>query len=321
MKRRIKNGLTVMFAGVLVGVVLLIVTFMLPVEGARIHVKESLYTMTREIYGENTTPLRKYIYEIKDSFTDYLMVQNALEDVEGKNVLEHAMYAYHHDLANETTWLTQESLESMLEHGTEGMYLLEYSKYWHGYLIWLKPLLMLLPWATAENVLVVGQVLMFLAVVLLTFRKKQPMLAVGIPITFLFMKPLGVWYSFTLTTCWGVTMFALLADLLFYERIQKGKLREVYFLVLGIMTAFFDFLTYPITTLGIPLCFYLVRSYDEENSWWSRLKEIFWIAASWSIGYIGMWGMKWVIAELTVQSGTLRNAAWSIIYRTEPLDG
>ena len=321
MKRRIKNALIVMFSGILIGVVLLLITFMLPVDGARTHVKESLYTMTQEIYGEDATPLRKHIFEIKDSFTDYLMVQNALEDVEGKNVLEHAMYVYHHDLADETTWLTQESLEAMMEQGTEGMYLKEYSKYWHGYLIWLKPLLMLMPWATAENFLVGVQVLMLLAVVLLAFYKKQPMLALGIPVTFLFMKPLGVWYSFTLTTCWGIIMLALLADLLFYEQIQKRKLREVYFLVLGIMTAYFDFLTYPITTLGLPLCFYLVRSLKENKSWWNHLKEIFWSAASWGVGYIGMWGMKWVIAELTVQSGTLRNAAWSIIYRTEPLDG
>ena len=34
-----------------------------------------------------------------------------------------------------------------------------------------------------------------------------------------------------------------------------------------------------------------------------------------------MWGMKWVVAELTLQTGTLRNAAWSVITRTEPLDG
>ncbi|MBE5891927.1 MAG: hypothetical protein E7286_00965 [Lachnospiraceae bacterium] len=321
MKRRIRNALIVMLTGILVGVILLLITFSLPVDGARAHVKESLHTITREIYGEDATPLRKHIFEIKDSFTDYLMVQNALEDVEGKNVLEHAMYVYHHDLANETTWLTQESLEAMMERGTEGMYLQEYSKYWHGYLIWLKPMLMLMSWATVENVLVVVQGLMFLAVVFLAFYKKQPLLAVGIPVTFLFMKPLGVWYSFTLTACWGIIMLALLADLLFYEQIQKRKLREVYFLVLGIMTAYFDFLTYPITTLGIPLCFYLVRSLDENNGWWNRLKEIFWSSVSWGVGYIGMWGMKWVIAELTVQSGTLRNAAWSIIYRTEPLDG
>ena len=34
-----------------------------------------------------------------------------------------------------------------------------------------------------------------------------------------------------------------------------------------------------------------------------------------------MWGMKWVVAELTCKTGTLRNAVWSIISRTEPLDG
>ena len=64
MKRRIRNALIVMLTGILVGVILLLITFSLPVDGARAHVKESLHTITREIYGEDATPLRKHIFEI-----------------------------------------------------------------------------------------------------------------------------------------------------------------------------------------------------------------------------------------------------------------
>ena len=42
---------------------------------------------------------------------------------------------------------------------------------------------------------------------------------------------------------------------------------------------------------------------------------------SWGLGYGGMWAMKWVIAELTLHTGTVKDAIWSIIGRTESIGG
>ena len=118
MKRRIKNALIVMLAGVMVGVVLLLITFALPVKGARTHVKESLYTMTQEIYGEDATPLRKYIFEIKDSFTDYLMVQNALDLTVDSQMLETAAETWATEEEDIPAW-AKSSLTILAEHGVD----------------------------------------------------------------------------------------------------------------------------------------------------------------------------------------------------------
>ena len=323
MKRRIRNILIILPAAVLLGTLLLTLIFCLPVESARAHVKESLYNMVEVKDDPAGDPDRKALLDIKENFTDVLMVQNALEKVEGKSALEHAMYIYHYDLADEThtTWRTEESLVVFLKEGEEGLHLREYSKYWHGYLVFLKPLLMCMSWETLEVFWIVLQALLLAAVIAVAVWKKQTLLGVGVAVSLLFMKPMRIWISVDLSICWTIVLAAVLFLLLKYDWIQKKNYKEETFLIIGILTSYMDFLTYPVVTLGIPLCVYLVLNREEMMSLWARVKQSFWICACWAVGYVGMWGCKWVVAEITCQTGTLRNAAWSVITRSQPLDG
>jgi len=320
MKKRIRNVAVILSVSVVVGSLLLLLIYLLPVESARAHVADSLYQMLEIRNDPEGDVLRKRIVGLKENFTDSLMVQNALEKVEGKSAWDHAMYVYHHDLGNESTWRTEDSLAAFLRQGTEGMYLREYSRYWHGYLVYLKPLLMCMSWKHVEVFLVVFQAALLLAALILAWRRKRAFLGLGILCTFLFMKPLQIWFSLTLSDCWSIAMAAVIVLLLFYDRIEKKNWQEEVFLLTGILTAYIDFLTYPIVTLGVPLCVWLVMSMGAKE-WRRQLCRTFWNCVCWAVGYVGMWGMKWVVAELTCHSGTLRNAAWAVIFRTSPLDG
>ncbi len=319
MKKRIRNVLIILFGSAAAGSLLLMLTFLLPVDSARRHAAESLYEMIEVKEDPNGDGWRKRIVSVKDNFTDCLMVQNALERVEGQGPWAHAMYIFHHDLGDDTTWMTEKSLTEFVRRGSEGMYLKEYSKYWHGYLVYLKPLLMCMSWKHVETFLAVFQILLLLAAAAVSCYRRKAYLGLGILVTFLFMKPLRIWFSLTLSDCWSITLAAVIVLMLFYDKIERKNWREEVFLLIGILTAYIDFLTYPIVTLGVPLCVWLALS--GETAWKKQLSKTFWNCACWAAGYLGMWGMKWVIAEITCQTGTLRNAAWSIIYRTSPLDG
>lgn len=322
MKRRIKSILIILPCSVVVGILLLTAVFLLPVDSAREHAERSLYVMSEIMEDPEGDPGRKAIVAIKENFTDFLMVQNALEKVEGKNVLEHVMNIFHYDLQEEdTTWLTEKSLIAFLRQGSGGMYLKNYAKYWHGYLIYLKPLLMCMTWESVETFLLVVQLALMGAVIAAAWRRKVLYLGLGVVCAFLFMKPLRVWYSLAMSVCWSITLIAVLLLILYYHRINGKNRQEEVFLLIGIATAYMDFLTYPIVTLGVPLCIWLVQTMENERSWWGKIKKVFWICACWVTGYVGMWGMKWVVSEITCQTGALRDAAWSIIYRASPLDG
>lgn len=321
MKKRIRNTLILLLGSVAVGALLLVLIYSLPVESARAHVESSLYEMVEVEDDPDGDALRKKIIGIKDNFTDCLMVQNALERVEGKNLWEHAMYAYHYDLGNEATWMTEKSLGAFLRQGPEGMYLREYSRYWHGYLVYLKPLLMCMSWRNVETFLLVCQAVLLLAALGLSCYKKNLYLGLSIVCAFLFMKPLRIWLSLTLADCWIIALAAVMILLLFYDKLENKNWHEELFLVTGILTSYVDFLTYPIVTLGVPLCAWLVLSAKDCGGWRKQVSRVFWNCVCWAVGYVGMWGMKWVLADLTCQTGTLRSAAWAVIFRTEPLDG
>jgi len=321
MIRRIRNVLAILLFSAAAGTLLLVLVFLLPVDTARMHVENSLQEMVESEADRAGDVQRKAMIRYKDNFTDCLMVQNALERVEGKTALEHAMYIYHHDLQDGTTWATEESLISFLRQGQDGMYLKEYSKYWHGYLVYLKPLLLCMTWRHVETFLFVVQIILLAAVIAAAFWKKRFYLGGGIVCALLFMKPMRIWLSLTLSACWIITLWAVLLLLLFYDKIEEKNWREEFFLIVGIVTAYVDFLTYPIVTLGVPLCVWLIQSLESRCGGRQRLCRFFWNGACWAAGYVGMWGMKWLAAEITCQSGTLRNAAWSVIYRTSPLDG
>lgn len=322
MKNRVKNVLIILSSSVLIGTFLLMLTFCLPVDSARAHVEESLYKMIEIKNDENGDAFRKSLVDLKIGFTDALMVQNALEKIEGKSIIEHAMYVYHYDIQeDDSTWLTEESLGIFLREGSDDLYLREYSKYWHGYLVYLKPLLMCMSWEAVEIFLIVLQTALLVAILALAFHKKQPLLGLSVACAFLYMKPVSVLVSLSMNVCWLITLVAILALLIYYDKIEQKNWREEVFLLIGIATAYMDFLTYPIVTLGLPLCFYLVQDVEKTLHWWKRIKQTFWLCACWGVGYIGMWGMKWVVAEITCQTGTLRQAVWSVIYRTGPLDG
>ncbi len=77
-------------------------------------------------------------------------------------------------------------------------------------------------------------------------------------------------------------------------------------------------MTYPIVTLGIPLCCYFLL---ESDKLWSNIKKLLGFGISWAVGYAGMWAAKWVIADLTLHTGTIKDAIWSIIGRTEAIGG
>ncbi len=323
MKKRIRNGILLLLCSVIAGSLLLTFIFSLPVEPARRHVSESLYEMIDIEEDPAGDVWRKKIVSLKDSFTDCLMVQNALERVDGKGPWSHAMYIYHHDLQDDTdtTWRTEESLGAFFDMAPDDMYLKEYSRYWHGYLVFLKPLLLCMSWRHVETLLVIFHIVLLFAVIISACYKGKASVGAGIFFTLLFMKPLRIWFSLTLSTCWSITLLAVLVLLWFFERLEERNWQEEFFLLVGITTSYMDFLTYPIVTLGVPLCVWLLLSQESERKWHDNLFQAFWNCVCWAAGYIGMWGMKWVVAEITCRTGTLRNAAWAVLFRTSPLDG
>lgn len=318
--RFIKHGIVLGLAATLIGVLLLVLVFCLPTERMTEHVFESVDEMLLKEEQIPESGVGNYIANNREMFTDAIMVQNVIENIDGKNAYEHAMWVYHRDHSNEVIWMPEESLRTISEGGdTSAMYLRTYARYWHGYLVYLKPLLMLFTWEQVVNLGVAVQILLLLFVIAAAIYKKHPEVAVATILGLMFMKPILVHLSLTMSVCWVITLIALAYQLFRHEWLLAQNYYAEFFLIIGIVTAYFDFLTYPVVTLGFPLCTYFLLMRAE------KLKEIILrtlgSCIGWGLGYAGMWAMKWIVADVTLQTGTIKDAVWSIIGRTEAIGG
>lgn len=319
MAKKMRNFATIMAISAVVGTMLLVLVFLLPVGPMRRNVEKSVGDMLKTGDEIPEDAFSKYLWKNRETYTDAIMVQNAIERLPDKNAYEHAMWMYHYDL-EEDVWTPEDSLKAFCEshENVNNMYLHIYARYWHGYLLYLKPLLLLFSWKHVVWLELAVQIALMIWVLITAIRKQNAGVAAVTLGSFLFMKPVLVLISLTMSVCWILTLLAVEYMLLHHDRLhEKGQYPE-FFLIIGILTSYFDFLTYPITTLGIPLCCYFLLENDRA---WNNIKKLIGFCASWGIGYAGMWAAKWVIADLTLHTGTIKDAIWSIIGRTEAIGG
>lgn len=300
--KSVKTPLTmvlILAASVLLGVILLCLAFLLPTSPIYEHVKNSSYIFVAE--GE-------YPYidhdsaKILDNYTDSIMLGNAIFKKEDASLLEHALNVYR--LQYDDSLPTYSLLASL--NGYEGGSWAVYPRYWHGYLIFLKPLLLITDYLgirTASQIACPMLAVLILAALLKCGHKKLvvPFLAV-----FLFLRSSAVALSLQNSAVFYLSMASVLCITLWNETLKKGNRFLYYFLVLGILTNYLDFLTYPIATLGISAVMYLAMTNHDDIV--TKIRSICFYSLSWAFGYFGMWIGKWTAASALLGTNVFQDA-------------
>lgn len=171
-----------------------------------------------------------------------------------------------------------------------------YERYWHGSMIYLKPLFAVFSINGVRIVqyLILG-ILMSIVGYLLVIRKEWRLLIsffAGLFATGIYIVPYGLEYF---------NVFAIVISLCIYILMSKKKsIQEYYslFVVAGVTVAFFDFLTVEILTLLMPLAF-LFCLYKEEIAGVTIRKNIVYTVKC-ALLWCGSYGLtfltKWFLA-------------------------
>ena len=187
-----------------------------------------------------------------------------------------------------------------------------YYQYWHGYQIIIRPLLSLFSYPVIR--ILNGIVQTVLLLILCLMLKKQDMGRYILPYlaTVLMLMPLALAMSLQFSSCYYILTLGSIAVLL--KKDSLDKLDGFLFLYIGIATAYFDFLTYPVATLGIPAIFYFCLRQDTgiRNTFCRGVKVCF----SWAVGYVGMWAGKWLIGSLILGENVLTLALGKLAERS-----
>ncbi len=243
-----------------------------------------------------------------DGFTDAIMLQTAVY-VQDENPMKAAM-------RNDRMEFTEGKLDpagslKQYVYGDRSGYVVDYARYWHGYLLFLKPLLLFFSLSDIRMMNAALQLILAAGVLLLAFRKRGLRLALPMGLALLVLNPVSTALSMQFSSIYYLTLLGLFIMLL--TESWDRSWGYLVFLFLGIGTAFFDFLTYPACAVGTCLALQALMSRADGKT---RLLKTVGSGAAWAFGYGGMWSGKWLAASLITGNSVMRDAVEQAQYRS-----
>lgn len=189
-----------------------------------------------------------------------------------------------------------------------------YARYWHGYMIWLRPLLFAgLSYGAvrAANYLVLAALL---GAVLYLLRKRCRIrtavwFAVSQLAVSVFFVPHQVQFFTTFAIAYAGCLWVLAGS-------RRSDDLCVGLLVLGVCTAFCDLLVTPIITLGLPMAVWLLQPKQHLRAGPRQCAAVVSGSLCWGCGYALCWASKWVCASLITGSDIIGDALTQIGVRT-----
>ena len=230
-------------------------------------------------------------------------VEKSIEVLEGEG--EYPMYFFYRHSAIIDIHTDKLMYESLIQNRDyynpiqAAMSINQYPRYWHGYQVLLRPLTVVFQVQELRYLGMLTFHLLFFWSAWLMAKKTKPLYAMFYVLT------VASGYVVFLPVCFQflTTFLVLFVSLIvFLRRYDKNKPLPavkwmLYFFVVGMVENFFDFLTYPILTLGIPLVLLLwLRVRDEQADFRGNFWFMFKASLSWFFGYALTWISKWLLS-------------------------
>lgn len=189
----------------------------------------------------------------------------------------------------------------------QGMNVGGYYRYWHGYLVWLRPLSVFFNLPEIRLILSLLNISLFFAGLLLLHEKFG--FRVSVPFALMWFSCFGM---VTLGSIQFSTVSLLLYTgvlvLLKAYRPEKKMFAYLFFFIIGSLVNFFDLLTYPLATLTVPLALMCLIDIKEGVGTKETVLKSIKASALWCISYAATWILKWILGSAITGSDVIKNA-------------
>ena len=304
----VKIGLTFLLM-VLGGFLLICAVYVLPTERVCLHVRESGETLEQEgdyyqlLQGDESTKL--------DNYTDAIMLLSAAYDGE-EDIIEKAANSYRVFVKNQSKAVSCQNCGLPLKESQRNLH--SYSRYWHGYMVILKPLLLFLNLTEIRQLNLFVILAEFVIIAILMYRRRVIEYLAPFVLAIAFLNPITVSSSLQNSTSYHMMMAAVIVLLSFWEKSCFREHLYLFFLCVGMLTSYMDFLTYPVVTLSFPLilCFAL----SDYRKVLEGIRRLLQYSVLWCIGYGGMWASKWILATVFTGENHIQKGISKILVRS-----
>lgn len=323
MKKKILKQIIFYFGFLISATLLLTLVAMIPTKAIQPNVEKSLTIFSKEL---NRKIIDLPISHIKmDTYTDAMMF-NVAYSIDSSKPFESALIARRnyvpgitkeviYDSIGETISVIEDIAYNDLAAIVEGQNILsfEYARYWHGYLVLLRPLLLFLDYSGIR-------ILLFLILGILSFFFfKTIYKKLGWEAIYHLLFPLLiVGFHFSFLTLQSATAYIIIltSSLIL---LKKESIKEepcTFFFIIGCITNFFDFLSTPLLTLGIPLILIFLLRKKENLSSLQCFTIFFRCSLLWTIGYATTFLGKWIIVDLFYHRNLILSSIGQSLYRS-----
>ncbi|HAU98683.1 MAG: hypothetical protein UX04_C0002G0276 [Microgenomates group bacterium GW2011_GWF2_45_18] len=263
----------------------------IPTEMVRKNLEGSVAVIKHEgMYPSRGISWRKIVL---DNFTDAIML-NVAYSVDSNDPLRSSIRTIQHD-GDEKAEDQALNLEKIGQKS--GVHETVYERYWHGYLIFLRPLLTIGSYA---HVRVVWSIALYIlaGLVFVEMRKR-----VGIRAAFAFLIGLIAvdffWIGESLQLS-NVFMTGMIGSyILLKNQHWSFSSTLIFFFIMGGVTSYIDFLSAPLVGLSLLLFIAVERIRGK------LVQKVALLAFFWMVGYSSLWASKWFLAEFTYVRGAI----------------
>lgn len=297
-------------ASIVLGLLANTFAFILPNEPVKENIRKDFEVLKAEMEPENYWVLENRDGAMLDLYTDALIMDTILFE-NNETHFYNAVAAPHHVDAEQRM---QQTFLDVLEDNLEGKEAYEYTRYWHGYLLPVKLLLSSMSYQDARIFNLFLQLSLLGIAVKLIVKRKSKALAVPFCIAFAFLMPTAVAYCFQYSAVVYVTLIAVILWFCFQSFWERGWNWIPFFFTLGIVTNYFDLLTFPFLSLGIPAALVMFGPGCRKPA--QQAVKFAVLCLAWACGYSSMWIAKWAVASIVLNENVFADALQQILLRT-----
>lgn len=233
----------ILIVGILAGFLALCLVHLLPVERMHQNVLEA-----KDAINAHAQTIPGYVSTSIDNYTDSIMLNEAICPVDVP-LIEKVIYNYQVNYFRQ--YDQQENLLRYL-NGEEGYGYQGYTHYWGGHQVVLKLLLLVFDYADILMINLMLQTILAVFIVVGLYRTQKDYVILPFLVAVLTIMPMTIGVCLQFCDIYYILLIGSAYIVWKKDKIKTGKMYLV-FLILGMCTSYFDFLTYPLLSLGIPL--------------------------------------------------------------------
>lgn len=288
---------------VIIGYLMVSFSFVIPASAMSGNMEKSADLLSRE----NCTPQEPRSNKVLDNYTDSLMLLQAAYAGE-ESIFDKGVGVYFNLIDDMRPY--ESLLAEYLNEDEGGVRSSRFTHYWQGYLIFLRPLLVLTDYGMIR-ILNGGALSALIIVVILLLVKYLPRALIPFGLCVLLAAPTAICNNMNFSSICYISLIGII--LLFLNPkhcFDDGGVRYLFFGI-GVATTYFDYLTAPTAPVSLLLAILCMQREDSDK----RLRLMIECFFFWSFGYAAMWLGKWVIALVVKRQEFLNSLLYHLTMR------